>query len=232
MLRINTLLTLKREVISTFALITPPFRGLGAMFTGIIETTGIVKEMIPEGTNMDFWITCDITPELKIDQSVAHNGVCLTVVEKRANAYRVTAVEETLIKTNLRTWQTGDIVNIERAMKVGDRLDGHFVQGHVDATATCIEMERLQGSWLYRFGFAEEFAPLVIEKGSICLNGVSLTVFNVGRDECTVTIIPYTYEHTNFKQLKPSDIVNVEFDVLGKYLLRQAELSRIATDQA
>ncbi len=194
------------------------------MFTGIIETTGVVESAIHQGSNIDFRIQSNITHELKIDQSVAHNGVCLTVVEIAGDTYKVTAVAETLAKTNAGNWQAGDILNIERALKAGDRLDGHFVQGHVDATAQCIEKQTLEGSWLYRFRFAPSFAPLVIEKGSICINGVSLTVFNVGRNECTVTIIPYTYTHTNFGKIEEGSIVNVEFDVLGKYFLRKSEL--------
>jgi len=195
------------------------------MFTGIIEATGLVKEVQPQGSNVDLWIESNITSELKIDQSVAHNGVCLTVVEIKGDSYRVTAVDETLRKTNLGGWKVGDLVNLERSLKVGSRLDGHFVQGHVDATATCIEKQTLEGSWLFRFRFPNEYAALVIEKGSICINGVSLTVFNVGKDECTVTIIPYTYEHTNFKTIEEGSVVNIEFDVLGKYLMRQKELT-------
>jgi riboflavin synthase len=158
--------------------------------------------------------------ELKVDQSVAHNGVCLTVTEINGDRYKVTAVAETLAKTNLGLWQEGDKVNIERALRVGDRLDGHFVQGHVDATATCIEKQVLEGSWLFRFRFPRQFGALVIEKGSICLNGVSLTAFNVADDELTVTIIPYTFEHTNFNAIEQGSVVNVEFDILGKYLLK------------
>lgn len=194
------------------------------MFTGIIETLGKVAAIAHNGSNTDFWIESGITGELKIDQSVAHNGVCLTVVEIKDNTYRVTAVAETLAKTNLAHWQVGDAVNIERALKAGDRLDGHFVQGHVDATATCTAKETLEGSWLFRFQFPDDFAALVIEKGSVCLNGVSLTIFNVGRNDLTVTIIPYTYEHTNFAKIEPGTQVNIEFDVLGKYLLRQKNL--------
>jgi riboflavin synthase len=196
------------------------------MFTGIIEGEGTVNEIVPEGSNIDFWIESDIAQELKVDQSVAHNGVCLTVVQISGKCYRVTAVAETLAKTNLGKWQEEDVVNLERAMKVGDRLDGHFVQGHVDCIGTCIEKQKLEGSWLFRFQFPEEYAALVIEKGSICINGVSLTVFNVGRNECTVTIIPYTYNHTNFSFIEAGTEVNIEFDVLGKYLLRQQSLSQ------
>lgn len=196
------------------------------MFTGIIECEGTVNEIVPSGSNIDFWIESDIAQELKVDQSVAHNGVCLTVVQISGKCYRVTAVAETLAKTNLGKWQEEEVVNIERAMKVGDRLDGHFVQGHVDCTAVCIEKQKLEGSWLFRFKFPEEHAALIIEKGSICINGVSLTVFNIGRDEFTVTIIPYTYNNTNFSFVDKDSVVNIEFDVLGKYLLRKAELSK------
>lgn len=195
------------------------------MFTGIIEAKGLVKDVQHNGSNVELWIESSITHELKIDQSVAHSGVCLTVVEIKGGMYRVTAVEETLNKTNLGSWEPGDTVNLERSLKVGSRLDGHFVQGHVDATAVCIEKQTLEGSWLFRFQFPAEYAALVIEKGSICINGVSLTVFNVGNDECTVTIIPYTYEHTNFNAIEKGSKVNIEFDVLGKYLLRQKELA-------
>ncbi len=195
------------------------------MFTGIIEGEGTVNEIVPEGSNIDFWIESDVAQQLKVDQSVSHNGVCLTVVQISGKCYRVTAVAETLAKTNLGKWQEEDVVNLERAMKVGDRMDGHFVQGHVDCKGTCIEKQKLEGSWLFRFQFPEEHAALVIEKGSICINGVSLTIFNVGRNEVTVTIIPYTYNHTNFSYIEAGTEVNIEFDVLGKYLLRQRSLS-------
>ena len=195
------------------------------MFTGIIECEGTVNEIVPEGSNIDFWIESDIAHELKVDQSVAHNGVCLTVVQISGKCYRVTAVAETLAKTNLGKWQEEEVVNIERAMKVGDRLDGHFVQGHVDCTAVFTEKQNLEGSWLFEFSFPEEFAALIIEKGSICINGVSLTAFNVGKNEFTVTVIPYTYNHTNFSYIEKDSVVNIEFDVLGKYLLRKSELA-------
>lgn len=194
------------------------------MFTGIIEATAQITDISQNGTNTDYWIESNLTKELKIDQSVAHNGVCLTVVEIIGMQYRVTAVDETLQKTSLNTWRLGDTVNLERSLRLGDRLDGHLVQGHVDATAKCIEKKTLDGSWLFRFQFDEQFAALVIEKGSICLNGVSLTIFNVGKNEVTVTIIPYTYDHTNFSTIEEGTIVNVEFDVMGKYLLRQQSL--------
>jgi len=194
------------------------------MFTGIIETTATVADIRHEGTNVHFTIESPMAAELKPDQSVAHNGVCLTVTAITGNRYQVTAVAETLQKTNLGNWQTGDRVNIELALRAGDRLDGHFVQGHVDTTGMCTDKETLAGSWLFRFSYPRPFAPLVIEKGSICINGVSLTVFDVGFDHFTVTIIPYTYEHTNFGQLQAGDKVNLEFDVLGKYSLRMMQV--------
>lgn len=196
------------------------------MFTGIIETTGKVKQVQTAGTNIDFWITSNITGELKPDQSVAHNGVCLTVTDIDGDAYKVTAVAETLTKTNLGNWKQGDTVNLERSLRVGDRLDGHFVQGHTDATATCVAKQTLEGSWLYRFRFPEQFAALMIEKGSVCINGVSLTAFNVTNNEFTVTIIPFTYTHTNFSSIDAGSIVNIEFDVLGKYMLRREEVQQ------
>jgi riboflavin synthase len=196
------------------------------MFTGIIESLANITEVIPDGSNVHFIVESPVARELTADQSVAHNGVCLTVVNVQPPKYQVTAVAETLAKTNLGDWKAGDKVNIERALKLGDRLDGHFVQGHVDCVAECIQRTELEGSWLYLFRFPKEFAALVIEKGSICINGVSLTVFNVGREEFTVTIIPYTYEHTNFQTLKEGDKVNIEFDALGKYFLRMVELGQ------
>lgn len=195
------------------------------MFTGIIESVATIVDVAKDGSNVDLWVESAITHELKVDQSVAHNGVCLTVVAIDGDRYKVTAVAETLKKTSLGNWQVGTKVNLERALKVGDRLDGHFVQGHVDAVATCINKQLLDGSWLFSFRYPKEFAGLVIEKGSICLNGVSLTAFNTQGHEVTVTIIPYTYEHTNFSQLEEGTVINIEFDVLGKYLLRQQEVS-------
>ena len=195
------------------------------MFTGIIKELATVTAATKKGTNLELQMNSRITGELNVDQSVAHNGVCLTVTAINGKEYSVTAVAETLAKTTLGGWAAGDTVNMELALRAGDRLDGHFVQGHADTTGTCIEKKELDGSWLFRFGFAGSFAPLLIEKGSVCINGVSLTVFNVGKDEFTVTIIPYTYEHTNFNQLKEGDAVNLEFDVLGKYALRMWELN-------
>lgn len=195
------------------------------MFTGIIEEVARIASIACEGSNVHFGISSHMTHELRVDQSVAHNGVCLTVVRIEGDTYTVTAVAETLAKTNLGTWREGDEVNLERSLMLGGRLDGHFVQGHVDATATCVERQELEGSWLFRFRFPAAFAALIIEKGSVCINGVSLTVFNAGADEFTVTIIPYTYEHTTFHNTEPGCVVNIEFDVLGKYLLRSQQLA-------
>lgn len=194
------------------------------MFTGIIECLGIIEEVISDNSNRDIWLSSPITHELKIDQSVAHNGVCLTVVEIKDDKYRVTAVDETLKKTNLSTLESRQIVNIERCLKVDGRLDGHFVQGHVDAVGECVSKRESDGSWLFTFQFPEEYATLVVEKGSICINGVSLTAFELTKSTFTVAIIPYTYEHTTFKTIKEGTIVNIEFDILGKYLLRNISL--------
>ncbi len=195
------------------------------MFTGIIESQGTVTRVIKEGTNIHFTITSAISKELKIDQSVAHDGVCLTVVACDDTEHTVTAVAETLLKTNLDTWKVGRVLNLERAMKLGDRLDGHIVQGHVDTTGICIDRKEVNGSHLFRFSFPPQFAALIIEKGSICINGVSLTAFHAGRDTFEVTIIPYTLEHTTFRDLQAEQPVNLEFDILGKYMLRMKELA-------
>ncbi|MGZ9676994.1 riboflavin synthase [Flavobacterium sp. GNP001] len=190
------------------------------MFTGIIETLGTIQEIEKENSNVHITIEAAITNELKIDQSVAHNGVCLTVVAINDNSYTVTAIDETLQKTNLSTWTIGDLVNLERAMKLGDRLDGHIVQGHVDQVGTCIEAEETNGSWKYSFEYDPTLNNLTIEKGSITVNGVSLTVVNSKRNQFSVAIIPYTYEHTNFKSFEIGTKVNLEFDVIGKYVAR------------
>lgn len=171
-----------------------------------------------------FWIESSIAHELKIDQSLSHDGVCLTVEEIRDGAHRVTAIEETLEKSNLHTWQVGQTVNLERCMIMNGRLDGHIVQGHVDTTATCVALENKEGSWEYTFEFPEQFAHLVIEKGSISLNGTSLTIFNTGINRFTVAIIPYTYHHTSISQVRPGDKVNIEFDIIGKYIFRMQQL--------
>lgn len=190
------------------------------MFTGIIENTGMVERVEVQGTNKTFYISSPLSAEFQIDQSVSHNGVCLTVEAVANGMHQVTAIEETLVKSNMGVWQTGDIVNIERCMLMNGRLDGHIVQGHVDATATCIERTDLDGSWQFRFVFPAQFATLVIEKGSIAINGISLTVFNVGSDEFSVAIIPYTFEHTNMQHVQEGATVNIEFDIIGKYIQR------------
>lgn len=195
------------------------------MFTGIIESQGTVTRVTKEGTNIHFTVASAISKELKIDQSVAHDGVCLTVVACDDSEHTVTAVAETLLKTNLNTWKVGRVLNLERAMKLGDRLDGHIVQGHVDTAGTCIDRKEVAGSHLFRFRFPGQFAALIIEKGSICINGVSLTAFNVEQDTFEVTIIPYTLEHTTFRYLQAEEPVNLEFDILGKYMLRMKELA-------
>jgi len=194
------------------------------MFTGIIETTGKVDGMESDGTNLSFWITSPISNELKVDQSVSHDGVCLTVEKVENNKHRVTAIKETLDKTNIRNWRINGEVNLERCMQLNGRLDGHMVQGHVDATAFCIDVEEKKGSWEYRFQFPAEFTHLLIEKGSVCINGVSLTVFDIKFNSFKVAIIPYTYEHTNIRHIKNKSVVNIEFDVIGKYLARFREV--------
>ena len=190
------------------------------MFTGIIETLGIVTEINKEQNNLHLTITSSLAAELKIDQSVAHNGICLTVVAINGTQYTVTAIDETINKTNIGSWSVNDEVNLERAMKLGDRLDGHIVQGHVDQTATCIETYETNGSWHYTFEYAPNRNNITIEKGSITVNGVSLTVVNSAQNKFSVAIIPYTYEHTNFHHFEVGTIVNLEFDVIGKYVAR------------
>jgi riboflavin synthase len=194
------------------------------MFTGIIEALGQIKAVQHEGSNIRLAMSCPFLQELGVDQSVAHNGICLTITHLNEEQYWVTAVAETLSKTNMGSWAVGDWVNLERALKVGDRLDGHFVQGHVDGIGHCTAVEVLDGSWLYQFSFAPDKAALVIEKGSICINGVSLTVFNVTNNSFQVTIIPCTFEHTTFQYLQVGMAVNLEFDVFGKYILRHTSL--------
>ncbi|MGO4820240.1 MULTISPECIES: riboflavin synthase [unclassified Flavobacterium] len=188
------------------------------MFTGIIETLGTIQEIHKEKDNIHITVNSSITSELKIDQSVAHNGICLTVVAINNNNYTVTAIDETIQKTNLGDWAVGDSINLERAMKLGDRLDGHIVQGHVDQTGTCIAAEETNGSWTYTFEFDDSLNNLTIEKGSITVNGVSLTVVNSKKNQFSVAIIPYTYEHTNFNSFKVGTKINLEFDVIGKYV--------------
>ncbi|MEC7062627.1 MAG: riboflavin synthase [Bacteroidota bacterium] len=193
------------------------------MFTGIVEEIGEVIDVIKEDQNAHFVIKSVISSELKIDQSISHNGVCLTVVEQQEDWHKVTAISETLGITNLNSLKKGDLVNLERCLKVGDRLDGHMVQGHVDSTAKCIKVTEENGSWRYLFEGSSEVKQLVVYKGSICINGVSLTVTKTMNHEIEVAIIPYTYEHTNFQQIQVGDLVNIEFDILGKYFLKNAK---------
>ncbi len=188
------------------------------MFTGIIEGFGKVIELKSDKENLHITLESKLTRELKIDQSLAHNGVCLTVVDIKGNQYLVTAVQETLLKSNLGDLKLGDFINLERAMKINGRLDGHIVQGHVDQTGKCIGVENKDGSWIYKFDYASDLGNITIEKGSITINGVSLTVINSGINTFSVAIIPYTYEHTNFNFIKVGDIVNLEFDMIGKYI--------------
>ncbi len=194
------------------------------MFTGIIETIGTVRDLKKENTNLHITIQSSITDELKIDQSVAHNGVCLTVVNINKDTYTVTAIEETLIKTSLGSLKIDDRVNLERAMKLGDRLDGHIVQGHVDQTAVCKNIQNKEGSWIFSFEFDKTLKNITIEKGSITIDGTSLTVVNSSINTFDVAIIPYTYENTRFKNYTIDTIVNLEFDVLGKYVKKLSEI--------
>jgi riboflavin synthase len=188
------------------------------MFTGIIEAIGEVKNLSKEGTNITFTLTCPFTKELKIDQSLAHNGVCLTVIDIQGDNYSVTAIDETLQKTNLGKLTVGSKVNLERCMPANGRFDGHIVQGHVDQTGIVTNITAQEGSWLYDFEYANDGQNVTVEKGSICINGTSLTVFNSGTNTFRVAIIPYTYEHTVFHTLQIGDTVNLEFDIVGKYI--------------
>jgi riboflavin synthase len=195
------------------------------MFTGIIETTGTVERIDAQGSNLTFTLVSSLAPELHVDQSLSHNGVCLTVTTVAADRYTVTAVDETLQKTNLGRVRPGQRVNLERCMPANGRFDGHIVQGHVDQTGLCTAVQELDGSWLYDFDFdpahgGESAGNVTVEKGSICINGVSLTVFNSAPGRFRVTIIPYTWEHTTFRDMQPGDMVNLEFDVIGKYIKR------------
>lgn len=193
------------------------------MFTGIIESLGTIKNIEQEGENFHITIESDFTTELKVDQSVAHDGVCLTIVNIEGNVYTVTAIKETLDKSNLKHRIIGDKVNLERAMILGARLDGHIVQGHVDQTATCTGVSEADGSWFFDFEYDSTFNNVTIEKGSITINGTSLTVVNSKKNSFSVAIIPYTYEHTNFHSFKNGTVVNLEFDVIGKYVARLLE---------
>lgn len=190
------------------------------MFTGIIETLGTIVALEKENENVHVSVQISLTSELKIDQSLAHNGVCLTVVNIQKDIYTVTAIKETLDKTALQHWKVGDEVNLERAMKLGDRLDGHMVQGHVDETGICTHIEDQNGSWVFRFEYDANSKNITIEKGSITVNGTSLTVVDATKNGFSVAIIPYTYEHTGFHNLAVGDAVNLEFDLIGKYIAR------------
>jgi riboflavin synthase len=193
------------------------------MFSGIVEETAKVVSLVKDQDNLHITMTCSFTEELKIDQSVSHNGVCLTVVKKERDTYTVTAIRETLEKSNLGTLQPGDEVNLERSMRTDGRLDGHIVQGHVDQTAICTKVDEADGSWYYTFEFepiTDQPGYMVVEKGSVCVNGVSLTVVNARQNSFQVAIIPFTYQVTNFHAFKPGSVVNLEFDILGKYIAR------------
>lgn len=192
------------------------------MFTGIIETFAEVIALKKNGRNIEITFKSGITKNLKVDQSVAHNGICLTVTETNGEKYKVTAIAETLSRTNLHQLKTGDKVNIERSLCVGDRLDGHIVQGHIDSTAKCTAIKSQNGSRLFTFQINKKYSVLIIEKGSIAVNGISLTIINVGKNSFSVAVIPYTFENTNLQHLKKDDLVNVEFDVVGKYVLRKS----------
>lgn len=196
------------------------------MFTGIIESAGQVIDMEANGSNISFWIESGISAELKPDQSVSHNGVCLTIEEVSGAQHKVTAIQETLDKTNLSLLKKGSLINLERCLLPSSRLDSHIVQGHIDTTGVCKKIKEKNGSWEIELTFPKKFASLIIEKGSISLNGISLTSFNVEKKQFSVAIIPYTFEHTNIKELKPGDKVNLEFDILGKYILRKLSLGK------
>ena len=197
------------------------------MFTGIIENLSEIKEINKEGDNLSISLKSEITNELKIDQSLSHNGVCLTVVDINNNIYKVTAIKETILKSSIKNWKIGDMINIERAMKLGDRLDGHMVQGHVDQTATCTKISEENGSWYFYFEY-QKSSNLTIEKGSISINGVSLTIVESMDNRFSVAIIPYTYENTNFKYIQVGDLVNIEFDMIGKYIQK---IIKVQSDQ-
>jgi riboflavin synthase len=196
------------------------------MFTGIIESLGEIKSVNKSETNINFNVKSSLANELEIDQSLSHNGVCLTIVNVSENSYSVTAINETILKTNLKNLKAGDFVNLERSMKMNSRLDGHIVQGHVDQTGTCTSIENHDGSWVFSFEFDSDQKNITIEKGSITVNGVSLTVINSNKNSFSVAIIPYTYQNTNFHKLVKGEIVNLEFDVLGKYIAKILDLNK------
>lgn len=195
------------------------------MFTGIIETTGKIAGVEKKGSNKIFYVESSLGAELKPDQSVSHNGVCLTVEEVKGNTHRVSAIEETLLKTNLNNWLINDTINLERCLPMNGRIDGHIVQGHVDTVAECTHKIKKEGSTEFSFEIDKKYAGHIIEKGSICLNGISLTIFNIGLTHFSVAIIPYTFEHTNMHQIKTGSLVNIEFDLLGKYIQRLQSIS-------
>jgi riboflavin synthase len=194
------------------------------MFTGIIESQGQITNIIRKGGNRTFIIHSALTGELSVDQSISHDGVCLTVEAIEGGEYQVTAIAETLKKTNLSGWKKGDWINLERCLLLNDRLDGHWVQGHVDQVAACTKKRELDGSWEYEFEIEKKYAHLIVEKGSICIQGISLTVFGLKKKSFRVAIIPYTYDHTNIKNIEPGKTVNVEFDLIGKYIARKLSL--------
>ncbi len=197
------------------------------MFTGIIESLGKVKQLEKEGSNLLITMESEISDQLKIDQSLAHNGVCLTVIQQIGQTHTVAAIQETLDRSNLGDLKVSDFVNLERAMQMNARLDGHMVQGHVDSTARCIDVQTLEGSWYFQFHYPKEQAHLLVDKGSIAVNGVSLTLVEPTPDTFKVAIIPYTYEHTNFNQIKVGDTVNLEFDIIGKYIARSIAIQKM-----
>jgi len=194
------------------------------MFTGIIETLGLIKEVTSNGSNRTFWIESSLSHEFKADQSISHNGVCLTVEETKDSRHRVTAIDETLQKTNLGDWVSGTFVNVERCLPLNGRLDGHFVQGHVDTTGVLRNKVEKDGSWEFEIEYPGQFAALIVEKGSICVNGISLTAFKITKNSFYIAIIPYTFEHTNIKQAAVGNKLNLEFDLLGKYIQRSIQL--------
>jgi riboflavin synthase len=196
------------------------------MFTGIIESTGRIHEIFSAGTNKTYWVASPLSDGFSVDQSISHDGVCLTVEEVREGMHRVTAIQETLKKTALNQWNAGSIINLERSLLPSSRLDGHFVQGHVDATGVCKKIRDKQGSHEFEFRFPAKFAALVIEKGSIAVNGISLTVFSVKKNSFRIALIPYTYQHTNLQFLKEGQSVNLEFDMIGKYISRKLSLEK------
>lgn len=197
------------------------------MFTGIIESLGVLEEVMQKGTNRSFLISSPISQDLKIDQSLSHNGICLTVENTANGSHQVTAVVETLMKTNAGHWKKGDLINLERAMTMNTRLDGHLVQGHVDTVAMCTGISNMNGSWKITFNYPMQFSALMIEKGSVCVNGISLTAFEVTENSFSVAIIPFTWEHTNLNSIGAGDQVNLEFDMIGKYIQRHIQLAQL-----